>query len=59
MGWGGGWTGLRYACNTSLTFLHNNYIHQYINTCHATVTLESVLNVCYPAKADIRVLTKQ
>ena len=45
--------GLPYSCNTSLTFLYNNYIHQHINTCHGGVTLDAVLTVCFPAKADI------
>jgi len=46
--------GLAYACNTPLTFLYKYYTHQYINTCHGGVTLEAVLTVCFPAKADIQ-----
>jgi len=46
--------GLPYACNTPLTFLYKNHDHQHINTCHGGVTLEFVLNVCFPAKADIQ-----
>jgi len=45
--------GLPYACNTPLTFLYKNYTHQYINTCHGSVTHGAVLTVCYPAEADI------